>query len=597
MFLAVTVENLIDNTVPNWITKKLISSGIKPLNNLLDFQNYIMLETGYPLTFYDLDKISSKINKPNFSLSISKAKNNQKFVASNTLQYQLNEAMLLINADSIPISIAGIIENIQFKYSKITKSLLIEASIFTAANIRQQSRRLGLRTDRSARYEKSLKNTYLVESLYRLITLLRISNPNLICKLHTSIETHKEELKFIFLKYQTINEILGPIKKDKDIKISYLSSEIIINYLNRLNFKFSYDADNLIWKVEIPYLRSDDITREIDLIEEIGRLHGFNQFITTLPKIKLLGKEDKSYQTRKKLTNCFLNLGLNELIHYSLVSEKTFVSNKVKLINPLLSDYSSLRSSLLPNLIKTVQENLKQGNLILEGFEYGHVFSGNLSTSLIEKEYVAGIFGGIRTKLTWSDSRREITWFEAKGKLEQLFKQLNLLVYWETQLLAKNNLFHPYQSAKLYVSKSQKIGNFGPIHPMLANQLSISNNTFLFEFDVEIIQKQIQNKKLKIYQEYTLYPKIIKDLSFIITQNISFKKLQKALYSNGTKFLSEITLLDEYRGNSIPANYTNLCLQLTFQSNQNTLQNKDIEVIISNLQSILTKKFNVILRE
>jgi phenylalanyl-tRNA synthetase beta subunit len=131
-----------------------------------------------------------------------------------------------------------------------------------------------------------------------------------------------------------------------------------------------------------------------------------------LPKIKTIGNEDPSYETRKKITSSLLNLGFNELIHYSLVNETTFLDNEIKLINPLLSDCSNLRSSLLPSL--TAQENLNR-NLFIEGFEYGHVFSGNIGTDFQEQEYVAGIFGGIRTKLTWSESKA-LTWFEAKVK-------------------------------------------------------------------------------------------------------------------------------------------------------------------------------------
>jgi len=316
------------------------------------------------------------------------------------------------------LSIAGIIENKDFAYSETTKSLLIEGSICNAAKIRQQSRNLVLRTDRSARYEKSLKNTYLVEALYRLLSLLRILNSNLICKFHTSIKTIDQSFKPLFLRYKTVNEILGPINEYTQNHFNYIKPETITSYLNRLNFQFIYNTEKVTWEVKIPHSRSDDIKREIDLIEEIGRLHGFNNFRTTLPKLKTIGKEDYSYQTRKKINSCLLNLGFNELIHYSLVNETTFLDNQIKLLNPLLADYASLRSSLLPNLIKTVQENVKQGNLFPEGFEYGHVFSGNSLNNLKEKEYVAGIFGGIKTKLTWSDSAKSITCFEAKGKIE-----------------------------------------------------------------------------------------------------------------------------------------------------------------------------------
>ena len=203
------------------------------------------------------------------------------------------------------------------------------------------------------------------------------------------------------------------------------------------------------------------------MIEEIGRLHGFNNFLTTLPKINTIGNEDPTYQTRKKITSCLLNLGFNELIHYSLVNKTTFLDNEIKLINPLLSDCSNLRSSLLPSLILTVQENLKQGNLFIEGFEYGHVFSEDRGKNFKEREYVSGIFGGIKTKLTWSRSEEALTWFEAKGKMEQLFKQLNVLTYWKTLVSNNDKILHPYRSAEIFLPNGQKLGIFGQIHPIL----------------------------------------------------------------------------------------------------------------------------------
>ena len=198
-------------------------------------------------------------------------------------------------------------------------------------------------------------------------------------------------------------------------------------------------------------MRNDDITREIDLIEEVGRLHGFNNFLTTLPKITRIGTEDLSYQTRAKMTSSFLNLGLNELIHYSLVGQDQPKNeeNEIHLINPLLADYKNLRTSLLPTLLQTVAENLKQSNRVIEGFEYGHVFYGAIPDNFKEIEHVAGILGGTKEKLSWSEPKQRITWSEAKGKIEQLFKQLNIGVYWKIESLAfKNDIFHPYRTAK-----------------------------------------------------------------------------------------------------------------------------------------------------
>ena len=596
-FVAVTVENLTNFTIPEWLKNKLIYSGIAPVNNLLDFQNYLLLETGYPFEFYDLDKISYKLKTSKFNLSITDQNNEEEFIAINNLSYNLNSSILTVRANELPLSIAGIISNKDFCYSNRTKSLLIEASIFSSTKIRQQSRMLGLRTDRSARYEKSVKDSNLVESLYRLLSLLKISNPNLTCKLHTVSQTLKQNVQPIFLRYQIINEILGPVKSLIDNSSASITPETVTNCLDRLNFIYSFDNSKLIWKVEIPYLRSEDITREIDLIEEIGRLNGFNNFLTRLPKIKAIGIEDNSYQTRKRITSSLLNLGFTELIHYSLVNQTTFLTNGIKLINPLVTDCSNLRSSLLPNLLKTIQENLKQGNLSMEGFEYGHIFSGNSSTDFQEKEYISGIFGGFKTKRTWADSPKVVSWFEAKGKIEQLFKQLNILPYWKTYSSSKyTQLLHPYCAAQLYLPNQTNLGVFGQINPILAKKLNLSPELYLFEFDFEQIKNQIQTNKLSIYQEYSFYPKIVKDLSFIINQDISFEKIRETLYCNGSRFLIKVNLLDEYQGNSIPENHTSLCLELIFQSNEKTLQNKEVETIINNLQLLLTKNFNAIIR-
>jgi phenylalanyl-tRNA synthetase beta chain len=596
-FLAVTVENLTNVSSPTWLKQRLLNSGISPSNNLLDFQNYILLETGYPFEFYDLDKIRSQVGNSLFKLTLTNNTNETQFLASNNINYNLDDSILTLEVNNIPLSLAGIIPHNDFGYTDQTKSLLIEGSIFNSTKIRQQSRSLGLRTDRSARYEKSLKDDFLGEALYRLISLLKISNPNISCKFHTISESKEQKLQIIDLNYRTVNEILGPVKGYSQQNLNYITPTTISNYLTRLNFNYTYDDSKCSWKVEIPTLRSDDITRQIDLIEEIGRLHGFNKFLTRLPKIKTVGVEDDSYQTRKKITSCLLDAGLNEFIHYSLVNKTTFLENEIELFNPLLTDCSSLRSSLLPNLVKTVTENLKQGNSYVEGFEYGHIFSGNVLTEFQEKEYLGGIFGGTKTKRNWSDTSEPISWFEGKGKIEHLFNQLNLVVDWKPcSGKVYNQILHPYRTAELTLSDVMSLGVFGQIHPVLARKLNLSPDLYLFEFNIDLVKEQLKANKLSTYHEYSLYPKIVKDLSFIVEETVSFEAIQNKLLLNGTKFLTQVNLLDEYKGKSIPDKHISLCLQLVFQSDEKTLQNKYVEKIISELQLLLTNCFDVQIR-
>nr|YP_009496696.1 phenylalanine-tRNA ligase beta subunit [Entomoneis sp.]AWT39408.1 phenylalanine-tRNA ligase beta subunit [Entomoneis sp.] len=593
--LAVAVKNVTDFSSPQWLKNKLISSGLTPANDLSDFQNYIVLETGYPFMVYDFEKINSKVDNKKLNVSISKPNTTLDFLASNNLNYELTTFNELISVNDIPIGIAGIIEGQDFMCTAETNSLLIEGSIFNAAKIRKQSRELGLRTEQSARHEKSLKTTYLIEATYRLISLLRIKNPNLSCQLITYLATEQKPLNSIVLNYKTLNETLGPTIETTETEIHYIPLELINNYLERLNFAFSFNEREQNWEIKIPHLRSDDITREIDLIEEIGRLHGFNNFLTTLPKLKNVGNEDLSYKTRKKLTSCLLNIGLNELTHYSLVNEKTFVANDLELINPLSAEFANLRSSILPSLIKTVEENVKQGNSMIEGFEYGHVFFKNADDGFAEKENIAGIFGGTKTKLSWSTNPISLNWFEAKGKLEELFEQLSLQVNW-TKSINPNNIFHPYKTSELSLENGSTLGVFGQISPLLADELNIDKEIYLFEFNLGVIEKQIQKNQLAIYKPYVIYPKIVKDIAFIVHQDIAFAELKKALHLNGTQYLSEVNLLDEYRGNTIPEDHVSLCLQLIFQSEKKTLQTKEIEVIVENLQLLLNEKFGALLR-
>jgi phenylalanyl-tRNA synthetase beta chain len=594
-FVTVTIENLTDLTVPKWLREKLICSKVEPLNNLLDFQNYVLLETGYPFEFYDLEKIKTIIKTSEFELSLSSVDTPTTFIGSNEIKYKLNSDILVVKANNYPISIGGIIPNQDVAYSATTNSLLIEGSIFSSKKIRQQSRTLGLRTDRSARYEKGLNNSYFNEALIRLITLLKITNPKLICKIHTASEVDQITDVNLSLDYANVIEILGPVKNSITKKPENISVGQITEYLNRLDFEFNFDLETTKWNIKIPKARIDDLEREIDLIEEIGRLHGFNNFMTNLPTVSRVGKEDFSYQIRKKLTNCFINEGLNELIQYSLVNELTDIT--IPLINPLTNDCSTLRTSLLPNLIKIVSDNLKQGNNLLEGFEYGHVFKDGSKIKYQELEMVSGIFGGRKLKQTWDEPGQTLSWSEGKGKINSLFTKLNIPVIWQPITESQyKTILHPYRTAELWLSTNQCLGVFGQIHPILAKKYNLPADIFLFEFNLDNIRDEFQNRKLTLYQPYSNYPKITKDLSFVVNRTVPFSDIEKTLLINGTQYLTKIKLLDEYRGAAIPEHKTSLCIQLTFQSSQKTLVTKEIEEILIKLQCALEINHNVLVR-
>ena len=238
--------------------------------------------------------------------------------------------------------------------------------------------------------------------------------------------------------------------------------------------------------------------------------------------------------------------------------------------------------------LKSIQKNNSQGNLGFEGFEYGHVFFRNGLNEIEEFESIAGIFGEGRIRQNWVQKPMVLDWFEAKGKVEHLFQKINLLTYWKSEKLEKEKqLFHSHRTAVIYVNGNKKLGYFGQIHPILARKLTLSPNLYLFEFNFELINNELKKNQLTIYQEYSLYPKIIKDLSFVINKHISFNYLQKILFLNSPHFLKTINLLDKYSGQNIPKNKISLCLQFVFQSDETTLQNKEIENILNHIKKEL----------
>jgi phenylalanyl-tRNA synthetase beta chain len=595
VFFAATIENLNNYITPYWLKQRLISVGILPVNNLLDYQNYILLETGFPFEFYDLVKIKKKVDMDKFNLTLGYSKSKTKFIGNNDIEYNLNNETLVLKIGEEILSIAGIIPNKNFSYGLNTSSLLIEGAIYNSKKIRKTSRVLNIRTDRSARYEKGLNNYSFFQSFNRLISLLKNLNPNLICKLVTASQKTEDLIEPIKLKYENIVKILGPCKTKNEIQKNSIDYLTISNFLIQLNFKFNFNPKTLIWEIIIPSYRSEDITREIDVIEEIGRLYGFNNFITDLPKIHQIGWKDSNYQMRKKLTLCFLNEGLNELIHYSFGKENQ--KETIKLLNPLSVDFKNLRTSLLPNILQTVSDNIKQTNVGIEGFEFGHVFAQSEISNYKEIEFVAGVFGGIPVKTTWSDKSKNLSWFEAKGKLEEIFLKLNISLTWN--ILTFNtyeDIIHPYRAVELLLNNKKRLGVFGQIHPIQAKNLNISNELYLFEINFDLLILELKKNKLPIYKSYSFYPKILKDLSFIVNCRFSFEDIKNMILSKGGQYLIQVELLDEYKGQLIPSSYTSLCIQLIFQSNEKTLITKEIENIMQNIELAIKERFNAKIR-
>jgi|TARA_B110001450_G_C17660974_1_gene497189 phenylalanyl-tRNA synthetase beta chain len=606
-FLAIELEKFNFNIIPNWLKHKLICCDIQPQNNINDLINFILLETGYPFEFYDLEKIKMNLKCENYILNLKQIKNSENILLENledSLKLNSDSKILGLYANEELISLAGIETLKLYKPNKMTEQFLIEGSIFNSKLIRQTSRKIGLRTSRSARYEKRINNSEFLLAISRLLELIKNINNQVKFKIHTKkFETSGHEIK-IPLQLKNINEILGPIVSNVEPldsisnNVVYLTEKLVYEYLTRLNFKLKPTTidPTISWNVIIPFLRKDDITKEIDLIEEIGRLHGFNNFITKLPKIKQLGNPDLSYKFRIKLTSCFLNTGMNELINYSLVGINT--STSVKLNNPLTVDYANLRQSLLPKIIQNYNYNLKQGQEDFEGFEYGHVFKLNSKKKYHEKEVVSGILGNLKQHRNWNTKAHSLTWVQAKGKLELIFDKLDIQTYWkDLDQKQYENVLHPFRSATIYLKETNEVlGVFGQIHPIIFKKENLNSLQYVFELDFYKLRESENYKNVPMYQEYSIYPKIIKDISFIIDKQILYSEIETFISKYTQPLISKVELLDQYQGVNIPEDKISLCFKLTFQSNTKTLKTEEIDELLQILQKQLINKFDTVFR-
>jgi phenylalanyl-tRNA synthetase beta chain len=400
--------------------------------------------------------------------------------------------------------------------------------------------------------------------------------------------------------------VLGPIDLGADVPAVPLSEETAVapfgelqpgdveRILTALGCQLTPTAEDRVWHVTVPPYRYRDLEREIDLIEEIARLYGFNNFCDTLP-----GKTEPGYLSveqalTRKIQAAFRAVGLTEVIHYSLV--KTEGENQVVLSNPLFVEYSALRTELLTGLIAAFQYNLEQGNGALNAFEIGRVFWRE-EEGLNETDMLAGIMGGDPTQGRWVRSGREqpMSWFEAKGNLESVFARLGLPV--EFQPDRRSAILHPGRTASLWI-RGVRLGTFGQLHPQLRQERDLPDELYVFELDLDVILDQMDQEEnvTPPFQPYSTYPASDRDLAFFAPVQVSVSDIERSVRKAAGALLESVELFDEYRGENVPDGKRSLAFRLTYRAGDRTLTDEDVEPVHQKVREALEEKFQVSLR-
>jgi len=589
-FILTRVNNINLKEIQPWIRERLLSYSIQPENNLNDIKQYLILEWGQPIFFYDFDKIKYLTKNKNPKISIRFAYKNEVFIDSNFKKYFLKKETLVVTADNIPISIAGSTISNNCCIDKTTKNIFVEASIYEPKDFRRSERSIGVRTTASLLFERGI-NKFLIKSAYnRLFKILNSLNNNYFWNIDYCLiffEKIPSLSKSIDLSFKNIEKILFI----DSYKITNESKNKISKYLKEMRFNFIKIRDNFL-QVDIPFTRNLDIEEEIDLIEEISRLIGFNSFLPILIRTKKLGKISTFETFKRKLRSALINLGFLELFNFSLTSENN--QKSILLVNALITEYSFLRINLINQLINCLEKNIKEGNSIFPIFEFGRSFHKINNEITKEEEFVSGIFCSSDYKQFWSEKNLQLNWFQVKSFLEIIFIKLNLTYSFSKTINVPE--YYNHQNTLSIIINDKQVGIFGKINPKIAYKKSIPINCFLFEIELTKLYKNKPKNNI-LFKQYSVFPNLIIDLSLLIPKSVTFDKIRNLILNYGGNLLKKVELFDFYENIKSTNVFYSLGIRLTFRSLDKTLLKNEIDYILVKMENELQTQLNIRIRQ
>ncbi len=604
IYIGTIVEDVKIGPSPEWLQRRIQAAGSRPINNIVDITNYIMLEWGQPLHAFDRDRLQSVTKASKLTIGVRHAHTGETLTTLDSQERALQEQTLVITANNLPVALAGVMGGEATEVHEETENVLLEAAVFDSAAIRRSARSQGMRTEASARYERGVNSAELMLACRRALQLMQeLAGGKVKIQAIDEVRSAQATSRTIELRLERVNQVLGPVILDpatrdagselKDEEIGELKPADVERTLTALGCELA-QIETGVWSVTVPPYRYRDLEREIDLIEEVARLYGYNNFCDTLPEKGEAGYVPDEQVAIRQIQAALRAVGLTEVIHYTL--GKPEGDNQVVLANPLFSEYSALRTELIPGLIEAFQYNLEQGNGALSAFEIGRVFWRE-ENGLEEEDLVAGILGGDPFRGRWVTSGREqpMTWYEAKGRLESVFTQLGLEV--EYQPDRRNLLLHPGRTASLWVN-GDRLGTFGQLHPQVRQQRSLPEQVYAFELSLEVMLDHMlqEDKLIPVFQPFSAYPASDRDIAFYASSQISVAELERTIKKAGGALLDSINLFDEYRGQNVPEGQRSLAFRLVYRANDRTLTDEDIEPVHQKVREVLEEKFQVSLR-
>jgi phenylalanyl-tRNA synthetase beta chain len=593
-YIGTVIEGVKIAPSPDWLKWRLEAAGTRPINNVVDITNYILLEWGQPLHAFDREKLQQVAGSNDLTIGVRFAQAGEKLKTLDEQERNLTTDNLLITANDKPVALGGVMGGEETEVDNNTVNIVLEAALFDPVVIRRSSRAQNLRSEASTRYERGVNQVELESACKRAIALLQeLAGGTPVNQAVLDHRVNHASRNAIELRLSRIQQILGAVNKEDGVgDIEASEVEAILSALG-CNLEPVADKDNT-WLVKVPPYRYRDLEREIDLIEEVARLYGYDRFCDTLPDKTEPGYLSAEYVIKNKLRAVLRGVGLTEVVQYSLVKP---TGKEVKLANPLFAEYSALRADLFAGLLDAFVYNQSQGNGALNAFEIERVFFQD-EEQLKERDSVAGIMGGnITSQGMWVNGGKgtPMTWYDAKGILENVFSNLGISV--EYRPTSDEPRLHPGRTATLWL-QGKTLGIFGQIHPQLAQQRDLNNEVYLFELDFSLLLTALDRDAITTpkFQAYSTYPGSDRDLAFFAPLDLSVAEITKAMNKAGGKLLQKVEVFDEYKGKNVPEGQRSLAFNLVYQASDRTLTDQDVDPVHQKVRETLVKKFDVILR-
>lgn len=580
-FTSRLVTNVTIEPSPLWMQNRLRNSGIRPINNVVDVTNYVMLELGQPMHAYDYDCVADH------TLIARRAKAGETLTTLDGNERELNESMLIIADTKGPIGVAGVMGGLTSEVTDKTTNVLFEAAVFNGPSIRRTSKALGMRSEASGRFERGVNHKYTAYAIDRAAQLLQQICPS--CKVSVGvIDVYPEpvEQRTVTFTAEQINDYLGTsIEKDR-----------MVDILTKLEFGITESGDTI--EALVPTWR-DDVTGMPDIAEEVARIVSYDNIAPTIPVAILSsgGMTPKKALT-KDVTHYLAHAGLSQIITFSFMHKDGLTNmmlpegdsryTAIPILNPISEEFPYMRTTLVPAVIEAAKRNIAQQNKDLWLFETANVYEPKtlpLTEVPHERPMACGIMMGKVTEAAWNQAQRDTDFYDVKGVVDGLLAKLGLTQY-DIQP-SSESYYHPGVSAH-YTVNGVTIANYGELHPQVVKNFDLSGKVYMFEIDLEAVLS-ITVSPFR-YQSFSKFPGTSRDLAIVAPVSVTSGDIVALIKEHGGEYLESVSIFDVYEGEHIEAGYRSLAYNLQFRSMEGTLNDEDIDGAIQAIIDALATK-------